>query len=135
MNTSKHKMHVLLFFPSKRKSGGQRSKDYIGFYLLVCRKKKTPVFIWPYIDLVPHIEVQNLSSLPIPPQRRFFSLAILFSQQRFLSKEKINPWWSQRMIEDGLSFFCGRKIIYLQNNWEVQSKGKFVSTGGKTIKS
>lgn len=30
------------------------------------------------------------------------------------------------MIEDEFSFFCGRKIIYLQNNWEVQSKGKFV---------
>lgn len=30
------------------------------------------------------------------------------------------------MIEDGLSFFCGGKIIYLQNNLEVQSKGEFV---------
>lgn len=126
MNALKHTMHVLLFFPSKSKSGGQRSKDYIGFYLLVCRKKKAPVFIWPYIDLVSHIEVQNLSSLIFPPKEVFF-LAILFSQQRFLSKEKKKtPWWSQRMIEDEFSFFCGRKIIYLQNNWEVQSKGKFV---------
>ena len=94
------------------------------FFFLVCRKEKAPAFISPYIDLVPHIEVQNLSSLFFFSPKNFF-LAILFSQQRFLSKEEKNPWWSQSMIEDSLSFLSRGKIIYLQNNWEVQPKGKF----------
>ena len=68
------------------------------------------------------------SSKPLLPlffSPKNFFLAILFSQQRFLSKEEKNPWWSQSMIEDGLSFLSRGKIIYLQNNWEVQPKGKF----------
>lgn len=70
---------IYFFYQVKEREEGKGAK-----ITLVCRRKKASDFIWPYIDLVPHIQVQN----PSPPS--FFSpkgvfvclfifLAILFS--------------------------------------------------------
>lgn len=80
------------YFFLKLKLWGQRNKDYFGFYSLVGRRKIFPIFIWPYIDLVPHIEVQNLFSLLFFSQKfvLFFSSRVsCFPSKVFFQRKKI----------------------------------------------
>lgn len=129
MNSLNIIVHIILFFLKLEKVMRAKNKDYIVFYPLDCRKKKAPVFIWPYIDLVPHIEVQNLSSSSFSPKKTFFWQSCFLSKG-FFQRKKV-PWW---LMDDRgwlvLSFW-GKKQSICKIPWEVEPKGKFVLDRGE----
>lgn len=81
--------YYIIFSQVRESYEGKEAKITLFFYPLVCRKKKAPVFIWPYIDLVPHIEVQNLSSLLFSPKKTFSGNLVFPAKVSFKGKKSL----------------------------------------------
>jgi len=81
--------YYIIFSQVRESYEGKEAKITLFFYPLVCRKKKAPVFIWPYIDLVPHIEVQNLPSLLFSPKKTFSGNLVFPAKVSFKGKKSL----------------------------------------------
>jgi len=81
--------YYIIFSQVRESYEGKEAKITLFFYPLVCRKKKAPVFIWPYIDLVPHIEVQNLPSLLFSPKKTFSGSLVFPAKVSFKGKKSL----------------------------------------------
>lgn len=128
---------IFHYFFLKLKKVRRAKKERLHWFVsITLQEEKGPVFVWPYTDLVPHLEVQNLSSLVFffLPQRRLFSSNLVFSTKVSFKGNKI----SLMITKDDRGWlvpFLWGKIIYLQNNWEVQWKHEFVLDRKENVQS
>lgn len=98
------------------------------------QEEKGPCF---YLTLYWFSSSHRSSKPLLPPffsPKKIFSGNLIFSAKVYFKGKKIpddhNGW--QRMPSP---FSLGGNIIYLQNNWEIQAKGKFVLDRRENIKS
>lgn len=81
--------YYIIFSQVRESYEDKGAKITLFFYPLVCRKKKAPVFIWPYIDFSSSHRSSKPLLPPFLPQRRLSDNLAFSAKVSFKGKKKI----------------------------------------------